>query len=249
MRSPWYGRCLMEQHRPDVLVADAASRAADPEFVAAAHRILDSLVRGGAALGWVDPPPPAEVAALLSSVAAGVPGGNAALCAAYFPVPTPARQPGPASPQPSPGRPGPASPQPSPGRPLSVPPQPSPGRPLSVPPQPSPGQLVGLGYWTRYERPTHRPHADVRRVAVAAHAQGRGVGRALTLALIASARAAGIEVLTLDARGDNAGALHLYRSLGFTEYGRLKDFVAVGHRRYDTVFCALDLRELSPAPE
>jgi ribosomal protein S18 acetylase RimI-like enzyme len=225
MRSPWYGRCLMEQHRPDVLVADAASRAADPEFVAAAHRILDSLVRGGAALGWVDPPPPAEVAALLSSVAAGVPGGNAALCAAYFPVPTPARQPGPASPHPSPGR------------------------PLSASPQPSPGQLVGLGYWTRYERPTHRPHADVRRVAVAAHAQGRGVGRALTLALIASARAAGIEVLTLDARGDNAGALHLYRSLGFTEYGRLKDFVAVGHRRYDTVFCALDLRELSPAPE
>ncbi len=203
----------MEQHRPDVLVADAARAVADPEFVAAAHRILDSLVRGGAALGWVDPPPLAEVAALLSSVAAGVPGGNAALCAAYFPVPIPARRPGPAS------------------------------------PRPSPGQLVGLGYWTRYERPTHRPHADVRRVAVAAHAQGRGVGRALTLALIASARAAGIEVLTLDARGDNAGALHLYRSLGFTEYGRLKDFVAVGSRRYDAVLCALDLREQEPAPK
>ena len=31
--------------------------------------------------------------------------------------------------------------------------------------------------------------------------------------------------------------------LGFTEYGRLKDFVAVGSRRYDTVFYALDLRE------
>ena len=50
-------------------------------------------------------------------------------------------------------------------------------------------------------------------------------------------------MLTLDVRGDNAAALHLYRSLGFAGYGRLKDFVAVGSRRYDTVFYALDLRE------
>jgi hypothetical protein len=31
--------------------------------------------------------------------------------------------------------------------------------------------------------------------------------------------------------------------LGFREYGRLPDFVAVGARRYDKVFCVLDLRE------
>lgn len=60
--------------------------------------------------------------------------------------------------------------------------------------------------------------------------------------MIADARAAGIEVLTLDARGDNNAALGLYASLGFTEYGRLPDFVAVGDRRYDKVFCMLDLR-------
>jgi ribosomal protein S18 acetylase RimI-like enzyme len=46
----------------------------------------------------------------------------------------------------------------------------------------------------------------------------------------------------LDARGDNGNALRLYRSLGFTEYGRLPDFVAVGDRRYDKVFLMLDLR-------
>jgi ribosomal protein S18 acetylase RimI-like enzyme len=83
----------------------------------------------------------------------------------------------------------------------------------------------------------------VRRIAVAPRAQRQGVGRALTQALIASARAASVEVLTLDVRADNAAALHLYQSLGFTEYGRLKDFVAVGSRRYDTVMYALDLRE------
>ncbi|MEU1085593.1 N-acetyltransferase [Streptomyces sp. NPDC005892] len=104
------------------------------------------------------------------------------------------------------------------------------------------GRPVGLGYWLRYTRPTHRPHADPEKVAVDAAAHGRGVGRALTSALIADAWEAGIEVLTLDARGDNTSALHLYRSLGFTEYGRLADFVAVGEHRYDKVFCMLDFR-------
>ncbi|MEW2547782.1 GNAT family N-acetyltransferase [Streptomyces sp. NPDC047002] len=103
-------------------------------------------------------------------------------------------------------------------------------------------RLVGLGYWLRYARPTHRPHADLEKIAVDAAVQGRGAGRALAAALIAGAREAGIEVLTLDARGDNAGALRLYRSLGFTEYGRLPGFVAVGDRRYDKVFCMLDFR-------
>lgn len=104
-------------------------------------------------------------------------------------------------------------------------------------------QLVGLGYWMRYERPTHRPHADLEKIAVDAAVHGRGVGRALCSALIDDARAAGIEVLTLDARGDNTNALHLYRSLGFTEYGRLPDFVAVGERRYDTAFFMLYFRQ------
>lgn len=107
------------------------------------------------------------------------------------------------------------------------------------------GRLVGLGYWFRYARPTHRPHADLEKIAVDAAAHGRGIGRALTAALIADARQAGIEVLTLDARGDNTNALHLYRSLGFTEYGRLPDFVAVGERRYDKVFYMLDFRHPS----
>jgi ribosomal protein S18 acetylase RimI-like enzyme len=104
------------------------------------------------------------------------------------------------------------------------------------------GRLAGLGYWLRYARPTHRPHADLEKLAVAAGAQGRGTGRSLTEALVEDARRAGIEVLTLDARGDNDAALRLYRSLGFLEYGRLPAFVAVGPRRYDKVLLMLDLR-------
>jgi ribosomal protein S18 acetylase RimI-like enzyme len=107
--------------------------------------------------------------------------------------------------------------------------------------------LAGLGYWTRYQRPTHRPHADLQKIAVAPDAQGCGVGRALVGALIADARAARIEVLTLDCRADNANALHLYQESGFTEYGRLKRFVAFGDRRYDKVLLSLDLRGTGPA--
>jgi ribosomal protein S18 acetylase RimI-like enzyme len=155
--------------------------AAGESVVEAAQAIFAELVAGGAVLGWVDPPPKAEIAALLA--------GDGALRLAY-----------------------------------------------------SGDRLVGLGYWLRYERPTHRPHADLEKVAIASDAQGLGAGRLLTAALVDSAREAGIEVLTLDARGDNANALHLYRTLGFREYGRLPDFVAIGEKRYDKVFFMLDFR-------
>jgi ribosomal protein S18 acetylase RimI-like enzyme len=162
-------------------------------LVGPAHRIVMELVEAGAALGWAVPPPPSEVTALLTAVAAAADEGDAALFAAWEST-----------------------------------------------------QLAGFGYWRRYERQTHRPHADLEKVAVARSWQGRGIGRALTSLLVQAARDAGIEVLTLDARGDNERALGLYRSLGFREYGRLADFVAVGHLRYDKVFYALDLRRPWP---
>ncbi|MFG2290006.1 GNAT family N-acetyltransferase [Streptomyces sp. NPDC048595] len=103
-------------------------------------------------------------------------------------------------------------------------------------------RLIGLGYWLRHSLPTNRQHADLDKVAVAAHAHGRGVGRSLTRALVADAREAKIEVLTLEARADNTRALAMYRSLGFCEYGRLPRFIAMGGRRYDKVFYMLDFR-------
>ncbi|SMX70971.1 hypothetical protein BI49514_00700 [Brevibacterium iodinum ATCC 49514] len=49
-------------------------------------------------------------------------------------------------------------------------------------------------------------------------------------------------MVTLALRGDNAAAIGLYESLGFTRYGRLPGFVAVGEKRYDTLLYSLDLR-------
>jgi len=109
-------------------------------------------------------------------------------------------------------------------------------------------QVVGFGYWRRYARPTHRTNANLERMAVSREAQGRGIGRALLGELIDRARECNVEVLTLDARGDNDIAVALYASAGFEQYGRLRKFVSVGPARYDKVFMALDLRE-SPQAE
>jgi ribosomal protein S18 acetylase RimI-like enzyme len=104
------------------------------------------------------------------------------------------------------------------------------------------GSVVGFGYWRRYARPTHHPHANIERVAVRADKQRQGLGRALTTALLDEAGVADVEQLTLDLRADNVAAMALYESLGFRVYGRLPDFVAVGAARYEKVLCVLDMR-------
>lgn len=160
------------------------SRITDPTTA-----LLQRLVAGGAALGWVDPPSEAEVAELLGEVVKGTADGDAALLVAEVDE-----------------------------------------------------QLAGFAYWRRYPRPTHRPHADVEKVAVDSRWQGLGIGRLLMQELIRAAVESQVEVLTLDLRGDNERAARLYESLGFTRYGVLERFVAVGERRYDKLFYALDLR-------
>ncbi|MDF8265154.1 GNAT family N-acetyltransferase [Luteipulveratus flavus] len=104
--------------------------------------------------------------------------------------------------------------------------------------------LAGFGFWRRYIRPTYRPHADLEKLAVAKEFQRRGIARALVTELARTAREAGVEMLTLDFRGDNEGAERLYVSCGFREYGRLEEFVAPdAEHRYDRVLHVLDLRE------
>ncbi len=103
------------------------------------------------------------------------------------------------------------------------------------------GEVVGLGYWTRYPRPTHSRNADLQKVAVAASHQRRGVARAIVSDLVAAAADAAIEILTLDLRGDNTAAMALYESLGFRRYGVIEDFVAVREARFDKHCYALHL--------
>lgn len=57
-------------------------------------------------------------------------------------------------------------------------------------------------------------------ISVEKAAWGLGLGRALTLASIECAKAAGYSQLELDVVGANERAISLYKSLGFIEYGR-----------------------------
>jgi ribosomal protein S18 acetylase RimI-like enzyme len=102
--------------------------------------------------------------------------------------------------------------------------------------------LVGLGEWRRYQLAPQVQNADLEKVFVSRHARGAGVGGLLVEDLVAQARTAGVETLTLQCRGNNHGAIRLYQRLGFSEYGRLADFVAAGPDRWDKVLMAIDLR-------
>ncbi|MCU1065399.1 GNAT family N-acetyltransferase [Stenotrophomonas maltophilia] len=82
------------------------------------------------------------------------------------------------------------------------------------------GMLAGF---LRYVRPTRmaRWHtAEVHSVHVGTGHRGQGVARQLFLAAFASARAEGIESVTLTVLADNAAARGLYESLGFSVLGR-----------------------------
>lgn len=104
------------------------------------------------------------------------------------------------------------------------------------------GRLDAIGRWTWYAKPVVAVNAEVLQVMVHPDARGRGLAGLLVGALVADARAAGVETLTLDVRGNNHAAMALYEAHGFQVAGRLPDFVAVGDERWDRVIYRLDLR-------
>ncbi|MCU1422641.1 MAG: rimI [Microbacteriaceae bacterium] len=63
--------------------------------------------------------------------------------------------------------------------------------------------------------PQGAQEGDIQTIAVAEHARGGGLGRALMNTLIAEARNRGSREVFLEVRADNPGAQHLYESLGF----------------------------------
>ena len=65
---------------------------------------------------------------------------------------------------------------------------------------------------------------DVCNIATVPEFRGRGVGKALTNALIESARESGASVIMLEVRKSNAAAIALYEKAGFTLVGQRKNF-------------------------
>ena len=104
------------------------------------------------------------------------------------------------------------------------------------------GAVVGCGYWARMDAAVTRQNAEIRKVMTAEAARGRGIARQVVEALVRDADEAGVEVVSLDSRGNNHAALALYARLGFVTTGRRPDWIAVGDDRFDQVLMHLDLR-------
>ena len=68
------------------------------------------------------------------------------------------------------------------------------------------------------------PEAQIANIAVAPDARRQGLGRRLLRGLIREADAAGAEVIFLEVREHNAGAIALYEQEGFVRVGMRKNY-------------------------
>jgi ribosomal protein S18 acetylase RimI-like enzyme len=109
------------------------------------------------------------------------------------------------------------------------------------------GELVvtdgACGIWTRRPGEVMRGQGEVTKVMTHPQARGRGAGAAVMTEIVRRATAAGLELLTLECRGNNHGAQRLYARCGFVVTGRRPDAIAVGDERFDQVLMHLDLRQ------
>ena len=82
------------------------------------------------------------------------------------------------------------------------------------------GRLIGMVACSREDGLKDRHKAFIWSMYVAPEARGRGVGRALMDAAVATARSwDGVEQVHLAVASDNEGARRLYRACGFTTWG------------------------------
>ena len=65
---------------------------------------------------------------------------------------------------------------------------------------------------------------DVTNIAVFPEYRGRGIGAALTKALLVEGRKRGMNAFTLEVRVGNQAAIHIYEKLGFRSEGVRKGF-------------------------
>lgn len=103
------------------------------------------------------------------------------------------------------------------------------------------GTVVGWGSLSSYSpRPAYAATAELS-VYVAGSARGRGVGRALTRALIERGRHAALHVLLARICTENEASIAMVRALGFTEAGTMHEVGRKFGRWLDVVTWEYDL--------
>ncbi len=66
--------------------------------------------------------------------------------------------------------------------------------------------------------------AELLEFAVREHSRGRGIGRELLSKVLDALKQRGVKVVYLEVRPSNKVAVGLYKSAGFSEYGRRRDY-------------------------
>ncbi len=105
------------------------------------------------------------------------------------------------------------------------------------------GELYGFVGLEREPRAKNRHKATVMGMYVAPEAWGQGVGRALLAALIAHARANGLQSLVLTVTEGNERARRLYEAAGFRSFGVEPDAIRVAGQPYAKNHMHLDLSQ------
>lgn len=102
------------------------------------------------------------------------------------------------------------------------------------------GELIANGSLNGL--PRRMSHVADMALAVVKAEWNKGIGGMLLEKLIGFARQAGIELIRLEVRSDNAGAIHLYEKYGFQHVGRLPAYFKIGNEYVDFEVMYLDLR-------
>ncbi|GGU75764.1 GNAT family N-acetyltransferase [Lentzea flava] len=103
------------------------------------------------------------------------------------------------------------------------------------------GVVRAVGLWRRGSTAVFQHRAEIQQVMAHPSARGLGLGKLVVQGLVDRAREAHIEIVMLGTRGNNHGAIELYESIGFREYGRMPNAIAVGNERWDAVDMYLPL--------
>jgi ribosomal protein S18 acetylase RimI-like enzyme len=105
------------------------------------------------------------------------------------------------------------------------------------------GKLMGTAGFVREPQPKSRHKGRVWGVYLNAELRGQGIGRRLMQMLLERAtKIDGVEQILISVATTQTAAVALYRSLGFTTWGRESRALKVGERYIDEEYMVLDLR-------
>lgn len=102
------------------------------------------------------------------------------------------------------------------------------------------GEIIGDA--SLKELPRRMSHRAEMGLSVIKAEWNKGIGSMLLDKMIEYARQNDIELIHLEVRSDNAGAIHLYEKYGFKHIGTIPAFFKIGNSYFDFEIMYLDLR-------